>query len=389
MSFNISLFSFAVLVFILVLIIYIFQCLNNSKENYKGKLIILYIFLKSFIVLLMIIVMPIVFDRGYFYYGDLSEYTSCDPNSPNGFFSLYICLLDIDSISNFKAIGSAIIINTFRDLLMITIISKNNLLSKKSFLILIFMLALHPYLAIYHAKLSTSIFAVLGVVIYYYVLIRPRSKSFISDLSFVILSGFRNTFAAVVIPYYAWEIIKQIIGISRKEEAFDYYLFKNILSIFALILIVMLSGKYMFNMINASNNYSLDVVFFAQYIDTPFMFLNTIITYICVILSHLFFLLSFREAAFTEFPDFFIPFDGMVYFHILIGIIFFVTHGAGFFYFLKSYFLDDKRYLLLIVPLLPTLLSVSHLRYFMPFIPLSLLGLAMIFDSKFISKIYH
>ena len=145
----------------------------------------------------------------------------------------------------------------------------------------------------------------------------------------------------------------------------------------------------MFNMINASNNYSLDVVFFAQYIDTPFMFLNTIITYICVILSHLFFLLSFREAAFTEFPDFFIPFDGMVYFHILIGIIFFVTHGAGFFYFLKSYFLDDKRYLLLIVPLLPTLLSVSHLRYFMPFIPLSLLGLAMIFDSKFISKIYH
>ncbi len=379
-----SLFSVIILIPPFLLVIYLVQSLKSAKENYKGKLILLYIFLKSFIVLIMIFLVPIIFSRGYFYYGDLSAYTSCNPNSPNSFFSLYICLIDIDSISSFRAIGTAIIINTFRDLLLIVIVIKNQILRKKSLLFFVVFLALHPYLALYHAKLATSIFAVLGVVIMYYAIISSRRQSALIDLSLIVLAGMRNTMAGMIVPYYIWEIVRQLIGIVKGKEYFDYYFLKNIISLSAVISIVMLSGQYMFNILRASNNYSLNAAFFAQYIDTPFILLDSFIAYVLVIFSHLFFLLGFREAAYTEFPHFFIPLDGLVYFHIFIGIILFIAHGTGFFYFLKSHISKDRRYIIFLITLVPTLFSVAHLRYFIPFIPLSMLGLAMLIDKKFL-----
>jgi hypothetical protein len=379
-----SLFSVIILLAPFILAIYLVQSLKSAKENYKGKLILLYIFLKSFIVLILIYLVPIIFSRGYFLYVDLPAYTSCNPNSPNSFFSIYLCLIDIDNIVSFRAIGTAIIINTFRDLLLIVIVVKNQILRKKSLLFFVVFLALHPYLALYHAKLSTSIFAVLGVVIMYYAIINSRRQSALIDLSLIVLAGMRNTIAGIIVPYYIWEIVRQLIGIVRGKEYFDYYFLKNIISLSAVISILMLSGQYMFNSLRVSKNYSLDAAFFAQYIDMPFILLDSIVAYVLVAFSHLFFLLGFREAAYTEFPLFFMPLDGLVYFHIFIGIILFIAHGTGFFYFLKSHISKDSRYIIFIIILVPTLFSVAHLRYFMPFIPLSMLGLAMLIDKKFL-----
>jgi hypothetical protein len=247
-------------------------------------------------------------------------------------------------------------------------------------------LALHPYLAIYHAKLATSTFGVLVVVIMYYAIISSRRQSTLIDLSLIVLAGMRNTMAGIIVPYYIWEIVRQLIGIVKGKEYFDYYFIKNIISLSAVISVVMLSGRYMYNFLrpSANNMYSLDAAFFAQYIDTPFILLDSFIAYVLVIFSHLFFLLGFREAAYTEFPHFFIPLDGFVYFHIFIGIILFIAHGTGFFYFLKSHISKDRRYIIFIIILLPTLFSIAHLRYFLPFIPLSMLGLAMLIDKKFL-----
>ena len=245
-------------------------------------------------------------------------------------------------------------------------------------------LALHPYLALYHAKLVTSIFGVLGVVIMYYAIISSRRQSALIDLSLIVLAGMRNALAGIIVPYYIWEIVRQLIGIVKGKEYFDYYFIKNIISLSAVISVVMLSGQYMFDFLSSINHYSLDAAFFAQYIDTPFIFLDSFIAYVLVIFSHLFFLLGFREAAYTEFPHFFIPLDSFVYLHIFIGIILFIAHGTGFFYFLKSHISKDRRYIIFIITLVPTLFSVAHLRYFMPFIPLSMLGLAMLIDKKFL-----
>ena len=110
--------------------------------------------------------------------------------------------------------------------------------------------------------------------------------------------------------------------------------------------------------------------------------LDNFVAFVLVIFSHLIFLLGFREEAYTNFPEFFIPFDSMTFLNIFIGIIFFILHGVGFFSFMKSYLSRDKRYLIFIFILIPTLISVAHLRYFMPFIPLSLIGFSMLIDTK-------
>ena len=123
--------SMIILIAPMLLVIYIIQNLKNVKDNYKGKLLILYISLKSFLILSLIFLVPIIFNRGYFYYVDLEAYTSCDLNSPNGFFSLFLCSINLENIISFKAIGTAVIINTFRDILLILIVIKNQILRKR------------------------------------------------------------------------------------------------------------------------------------------------------------------------------------------------------------------------------------------------------------------
>ena len=363
-----------------------------DKKNFFTKLFLIYIFLKIFLVILLITILPSLFGQSYFNYSDFSSYTvhpiiffdfhSTRVIEGNEFFDIFINLMNIQSISDYRAIGISVIVTTLRDLILISILLKKRILGPASLLFFVVVLALHPYLGLYHAKLSTTIFASLGVALMYYVLINARPQSWFIDLSFIVLSGFRNTFAGIVIPYYIWEIIRQLIGIIKGGKYFDYYFLKNVVSLVALLFVVLLSGQYMFNFITVRTVYSLDINFFSQYLNTSIAVLDIFVAFVLVIFSHLIFLLGFREEAYTNFPEFFIPFDSMIFLNIFIGIIFFTLHGVGFFSFMKSYLSRDKRYLIFIFILIPTLISVAHLRYFMPFIPLSLIGFSMLIDKK-------
>jgi hypothetical protein len=353
--------------------------LIRQRKSYL-KLILTYVSFKSSAVLILIAIMPVVFGRGYFDYSDFKAYSECNFNSENSFFSILICLLDIEEISDLKAIMLALIVNTFRDLFLIFITVKHKILKSKGVLVFAVLLALHPYLAIYHVKLSTTIFASLAVSTIFYVIISSKKQSIIFDLCFIIFAGLRNTTAGIIVPYYIWEIARHSIG----KNKIDYYFFKNIISLFAVLAVVMISGKYMFNFVNNANRYSLDMDFFLQHINTTSILLNQLLAFISMTISHLIALLGFREAAFTEFPDFFIPFNNVMILHILAGIILSVMHGLGFLQFLRSFLKKDKRYIILIFTLVPTLISVAHLRYFLPFIPLSMLGLAILFEDKYI-----
>ena len=371
---------------------YFFGSSPFDKKNFITKLFLIYIFLKIFVLLLLIIILPSLFGQNYFNYSDFSSYTvhpiiffdfhSTRVIEGNEFFDIFIYLMNIQSISDYRAIGIAVIVTTLRDLILIGILLKKKILGPASLLFFVVVLALHPYLGLYHAKLSTTIFASLGVALMYYVLINARPQSWFIDLSFIVLSGFRNTFAGIVIPYYIWEIIRQLIEIKKRGEYLDYYFLKNVVSLVALLFVVLLSGQYMFNFITVRTVYSLDIDFFSQYLSTSIAVLDNFVAFVLVIFSHLIFLLGFREEAYTNFPEFFIPFDSMTFLNIFIGIIFFILHGVGFFSFMKSYLSRDKRYLIFIFILIPTLISVAHLRYFMPFIPLSLIGFSMLIDKK-------
>ena len=126
------------------------------------------------------------------------------------------------------------------------------------------------------------------------------------------------------------------MGIVKGREHFDWYYIKNTLSLVAVLLILSLSGEYIFAFITGANSYSLTLAFFTQYIDTSFALVDNFIGVVLVILSHLFFLFGFREAAYTQFPEFFMAWDQMTYFHIFMGIILAIAHALGFFYFMKS-----------------------------------------------------
>ena len=359
---------------------------TNEGKNSSKELIFMYFLLKSFAILILIALMPSIFGRGYFDYSDFKAYSNCNFRSENSFFSVLICLIDVDKISDFRAISLALIFNTFKDLLIISIVIKQKILKPKSILFFVILLSLHPYLAIYHAKLSTSIFASLGVAIIFYIISSSKHQNIILDLSLITISGLRNTTVGIIAPYYIWEIIRQSIGIIKGKKNLDYYFLKNIISLSTVIFILMLSGEYIFNFVHNANRYSLDMSFFLQFVDTSFKLLDIVIAFLLVIFSHLIVLLGFREAAFTQFPDFFIPLNSIAYFHIFVGIGLCLAHGFGFFSFMKSFLFKDKRYIILIFTLVPTLFSVAHLRYFLPFIPLSLIGLAILLDNKLLLK---
>lgn len=356
--------------------------LIEQRKSYL-KLILTYVSFKSSAVLTLIAIMPVVFGRGYFDYSDFKAYSECNFNSENSFFSVLICLLDIKEISDLKAVIVALIINTFRDLFLIFIAVKHKILKAKGVLFFAILLALHPYLGIYHVKLSTTIFASLAVSTIFYVIISSKKQSIILDLCFIAFAGLRNTTAGFIVPYYIWEIARQSIGENKIKFKIDYYFVKNIISLLAVLAVVMLSGKYMFNFVNNANRYSLDMDFFLQYINTSSILLNQLLAFLSMTISHLIALLGFREAAFTEFPDFFTPFNNVMILHIFAGIILCVMHGVGFFHFHRTFLKKDKRYIILIFTLVPTLFSVAHLRYFLPFIPLSMLGLAILFEHKY------
>ena len=349
-----------------------------------SKFFLIYVSLKSVVITFLIFFLPEIFGRSYFKYDDFSSYANCEINSPNGFYSLFICAINANSISDYRVIITALLMNTVRDFLLINIVAKIKLLRFKGLVFFACILALHPYLALYHARLTTSSFAVVRVLLMYYVLVSKKQTNIFIDLSFIILTGFRNSLAGLFLPYYIWEIIRQLREIINKNANFDSYFIKNTISLMAIVYVVMLSGGYMTSFVTSLNVYSLDVPYFTQYLHTPYELLNILLAIVLVLVSHAILLLGFREAAYTEFPDFFIPLDGTAYFHIFTGIIFVIVHGVGFYYFLKSYLSQDRRYIIFIIILLPTLFSVSHLRYFLPFIPLALIGLSMLVEKKFI-----
>ena len=356
--------------------------LNLKKVAESKNYILVYFLLKALSVLILIIILPSIFERSYFLYNDFeASYSTCNINSPNGFYSLLVCALNIDRISDVNAIFFSVAVNTAKDLLLIYIVVINGLLKKKNLLFFIIILAVHPYLGLYHAKFSTTAFASFGVILMYYVIITNRKHGLLIDFLFIALAGFRNSLASIFLVYYLIELFSQPPKTINNKFNIGFFHIRNFIALLAIIFIVMLSGDYITDF-SSSSGYALNSEFFVKYLNDLPILIREFIAFLLSIIFHLLFLLGFREQAFIEFPDFFIAMDAMVYFYIISGIFLAVIHGLGFFYFLKLHISKDKRYIIFTFMLIPTLFTVAHLRYFTPFIPLSLLGFGM-----FISRI--
>ena len=90
--------------------------------------------------------------------------------------------------------------------------------------------------------------------------------------------------------------------------------------------------------------------------------------------------MGFREAAFTIGVEYLFQWDLKIIFELLTFIILFIIHFCGvlaFFYHFKK---RDIRLWCFLAYFFPSMLFVSHMRYFMPMIPIALIGFAFMVE---------
>lgn len=368
---------------------------KKSKFTFKDFLkifLILYVPLKLIIITFLIYFLPIFFSKDYFSYPDfISNYTYCDLTSPNLFFNLLICSLEIKNIYSPLPIIIAFLINTIKDFGFIIIASK--FISKRYIMIFLFLIIFHPYLNLYQAKLTTDIFGSFAVFLLFYVITSNTKKIIIWDFIFVIFTGFRNSLLIIFLYFYLYRLYKIFFCIKNFTTQIKYLLY--LLGIFFLFLITTQNdiivniffnffGNRNFNILNyfiATNVYNINVHYFSELINSSIIVLDYFISLLILFSVNLILLMGFREAAFTTFPSYFLQNDLITNISIMLGLFMFSFHLFGLYNFIKYFVKTKPINLCFIFFILFHLFTISHLRYFLPIIPLTLIGLMKYFDE--------
>jgi len=333
---------------------------------------------------------PNLFGRDYFLYVDFDGYSGCNHRSLNSFFSSLVCVLDIDSIAQSEAILFSLIMNTVRDCGYIWI--AQHYFRQPTVLFFALLLAGHPYLGLYHAKLATSCFAAFGVFIFCLGHLL-KSRPWYFDLLQIALTGFRNGLAVLYISDYLFNLVAGIKTLLDGEAtAKPKTILKSIgapLICIALILTVINipDQNYMNTVTNSLAHYTLNAEYFVNRLDLPDDIIGTGIGYGFLILTNLVLLTGFREAAFTGFPDYFLSFDTVTMLSIFSGILLTAFHLFGLVYYVKWCARRCPRLILVFVLVIPNLLFVAHMRYLLPIMPLAILGVCHFLETRiFVAK---
>ena len=167
-----------------------------------SKLILIYLFLKIISITLLVLVLPETFSRDYFWYPDLTEdyryYGSCSSSSPNFLYTLFICWSGIENLSDYHSIIISFILSAFRDIAIIWI-AINKIKSNYFLLIgLVILLGIHPYLSYNHIRLTTDLFASLGLLLLFFYTYYDKRVNLFFILTSCLLVGFRNS---LVFPF--------------------------------------------------------------------------------------------------------------------------------------------------------------------------------------------
>lgn len=252
-----------------------------------------------------------------------------------------------------------------------------------------FLLGIHPYLSLYSGKLSTDVFACLAVALLYY---RLHNQRFLlaHDIGAIVLAGFRNNLILLYLIFYSIDLYKSLLRIKNDAEINIYKIITRYLAIMvSFFAIFSLSPRYLSNFLNDSSLMPLSRIYFRElYLnffsnDTLFSpFLSNLFSLVLTPIVHTFFLLGAREGSYVHFPQFLLLNDMESFITVSFFILFFSLHFVGLAKFIVYFAKKNKNFLIPLVLLLPSLYSVAHLRYFLPFIPLALLGFCLIFNKK-------
>ena len=367
---------------------------SKFKVNDLIKLfLILYIPLKIIIVIALIYLVPIFFNKSYFDYADfISNYTSCDLTSPNLLFNLLVCSFGFQKIDNISLISIAFILNAIKDFGFLLITLKS--LTKRYLMLFLLLIILHPYLNLYQARFTTDIFASLAVFFVFFMINFRNHTNIFYDVIIIIFTGFRNSLLIIFLFYYGYKLISHLVLKINYIKKIRYLSYLFIVLIFFILitqndLIFKLLhgniGERNYNTLNyfiATNIYNININYFLEFINTSSVIIDYIASIIILVAINLILLMGFREAAFTTFPDYFLQNDFISIISILIGFAMFLLHFIGLICFIKYFVFKKLINLCFIFFILFHLLTISHLRYFLPIIPLSLLGFVLYFEIK-------
>jgi hypothetical protein len=346
-----------------------------------------YLILKAMVVAGLVYLTSKLFDRGYFLYVDFDGYLGCNHRSLNSFFSSLVCALNINSIATPSAILISLLLNTIRDLGYIWIAT--HYFRRPVVLIFALLLASHPYLGLYHAKLATSCFATLGVFIFVlgHLLIK---RPWYLDLIQIMLTGFRNGLAALYILDYCLNLLRRMKYIAlRDTTARPKEIFRSsnqpVVYIALILVIVNIPDQSYLNTVSDSlSHYVLNAGYFVNLLNLPENIMGIALGYILLLLTNLVLLTGFREAAFTNFPDYFLTLNAITVVSISIGIMLAAFHIIGLFYFAKWCIGRCPALLLVFILVIPSLFFVAHMRYLLPLMPLAIFGTCNFFEEHLV-----
>lgn len=315
---------------------------------------------------LMIFILIKIFDIEYNHYNDFNYYISNPYGAgPNIGFRFLLNHLNIESVNDFVSISLALILNGLIDVGWILLFRRY--LNDRQLLMFVIMLALHPYLATYTLKLSSIIFAKLAVLYFFYFLVSHNSINTVTEpkklISWILLVLMRNSNIFIFLPILVYTLRKKpifMLSASLLVAYTTYYL----------------SSGYLDGLNSRHWPWNYNYVSDLTGID------NSFIVYVVVVCSRIILLFGAREKLFTEGIEPFLS-DYLTIFELLIYFLISVTQLSGF-YIATMYFFKRFSYLSLFtfLPLLLAILTVSHARYLLPYVPLCLFGISRMFGQK-------
>tara|TARA_B100001093_G_C26824407_1_gene1013330 strand:- start:128 stop:1171 length:1044 start_codon:yes stop_codon:yes gene_type:complete len=336
-------------------------------NNYVAYLVVFKILISS----LILCFFSIFLGWDMFKYPDFySTYNKCSEYSSNILYGELFCSINSITGKDFthKSIVFMLIAGVLNMLLLVGYFKIfQKYLSQYGKYLFIILLVLHPYMGVYFFRFYTDLFASIGIfLITYYVMNNKRMDTFFI-ISSLILINFRVALIPVFFIYSLIEIYKQF---NKNESIF----IPIILFIFLIISLMQVIGFSIgFAQINSD-------VFILEKISYNFIFT-----------------FGFREAFVGVFreafwsgdpliisPDnpaiFIAEFKTLDYLSIYVSILLLFVHIIGLFGIIK-FSIKNNIYNLLILftYICVPLVSIGHMRYLLPLMPILLFGFSYMF----------
>ena len=344
--------------------------LSRTNKNLREFFLLsgLFLFLRSLSSFIVYKFLSI-YDNRIFSFTDLNFYNQSNINifSPNFFYTLFIRSIGYNSDNllslNFIFISFIISFLTITPFIFLCI----KILSKKNSIFFIFILSLHPYLALYSLKLDSNIFATLGVSSYALWIFYSNKSTF--NFS-IILNVFSTIFRNALIPLL-WIQFFLIFAFKRDFSRFKLL---GMLSLF-LITIFITSSQIFYGVEYISQNFGCysyqNIDKFLQEIFSPNI--SKILSLIFIPIVHMILNLGAREAISIYCLNLPSEYASNNLINILTTFSFLIFHSFLLIRFVIYIFNDFQiRKLTLLFPfaiLIPTLYGTAHMRYLYPLIP--------------------